>query len=324
MDALALHKILVPIDFSVTSRNALRTAIAMAVRHQAELILVHIVNTEMVYVLPEGSIIMDTGIDASVRTALLQLDDMARRIRQQHNLTCTYEVKPGSVTFAVVETAKKRGVDLIVMGAYETSRLRAFFIGSTTFSILKNAPCPVLTIPSHKKWLHFKSVLFPVRPVVNTLEKYDFARKIIQKNSAELIVMGVLERLSPHNFEDINQEASQLINKLKKDGVQLRTEFYFCDSLAEIILEKAHLLDVDLLIITASIDYQVKDFFIGPFAQQIINQAKVPVLSIRPSGSPSSKELLGTSTATAFLDRLHQATAPPKFPNSCVNSLANV
>ncbi|RDB06708.1 universal stress protein [Runella aurantiaca] len=318
MDAvLALHRILVPIDFTATSLNALQTAIAMAIRHKAELILVHIVSTEMVYVLPEGGIMMDTGIDASVKTALLQLDDMARRIRQQHNLTCAYEVKSGSVTFAVVETAKKRGVDIIVMGAYETSKLWAFFMGSTAFSILKNAPCPVLTVPSRKQWLRFKSVLFPVRPVVNALEKYEFARKIIQKNDAKLIVMGVLERLGPHNFDELNKEASQLINNLKTDGVQLQTEFHFCDSLAEIILEKAHLLDVDLLIITASIDYQIKNSFIGPFAQQIVNHANVPVLSIRPSGSFFTQKPLGASTA--FLDHLHQATSRLGFPNSFVN-----
>lgn len=302
MDASNLHTLLVPIDFGEASLNALQTAAAMARRHEAKLHLIHVVTTDTVIVFPEGGMMMDTGIDASVKNALQKLEELATQLRVQHQLSCSYDVMTGSVTGAVVEMAKKKHADLIIIGSYGTSELRAFLMGSNVFNILKNAPCPVLTIPPHREWLQFKNILFPVRPVVNALEKYDFARKIIQRNNAQLIVMGVLERLDNHTFEELNKEASNLILQLEQDEVKLQAEFHFCDSFAETIVEKAHELDVDLLIVTASLDYQLKEFFIGPFAQQIINHANVPVLSIRPSGTVPTGE--SSVLSDTYLNRL--------------------
>ena len=42
-------------------------------------------------------------------------------------------------------------------------------------------------------------------------------------------------------------------------------------------------LNIDLIILTANIDPEWKSYFIGPFGQQVINHAQVPVLSIKPS-----------------------------------------
>ncbi|AEI49921.1 universal stress protein [Runella slithyformis] len=302
MNTSALQTLLVPIDFGEASLNALQTAVAMAGRHRAKLLLVHVVTTDSVIVFPEGGMIMDTGLDASVKSAVLKLEELVAQLLMQHPLSCTYDVMTGSVTGAIVEIAIRKHADLIVIGSYGTSELRAFLIGSNVFSILKNAPCPVLTVPPHRQWLQFKNILFPVRPVVNALEKYGFARKIIERNQARLIVLGVLERLDNHSFEELNLEASNLIQQLEKDGVQLRAEFHFCDSPAETIVEKAHELQVDLLVVTGSLEYQLKEFFIGPFAQQVINHANVPVLFIRPSVNAPTKEQ--SVPSDAYLHRL--------------------
>jgi hypothetical protein len=44
----------------------------------------------------------------------------------------------------------------------------------------------------------------------------------------------------------------------------------------------------DLIVITATLDSSLKDFFLGPYTQDIVNHAHYPVLSIRPeiSGDP--------------------------------------
>jgi len=43
-----------------------------------------------------------------------------------------------------------------------------------------------------------------------------------------------------------------------------------------------------LIVINASLDYKWRQFFIGPYTQQVINHAKVPVLSIRTSNAASA------------------------------------
>ncbi len=286
MDTLALQKILVPIDFSDTSLNALQTAVAMAKRHQAKLVLVHIVSVNTAFVMPEGSVILDSGLDQVLKTANQQLAQWVETLVTTHGIDAQGLVETGSVTDSIVHMAKSHQVDLIVLGSHGASGLREFFMGSTAYSVIRGASCPVLTIPPHQQWLDFKKILFPVRPIADALEKYDFARRIIRKNNAKLIVMGVLERLGNHTFEALNDEAAKLIKVIEEDGVSVETQFHFSDTLAETILEKANELEVDLLVVTASLDYQIKELFIGPFDQQIVNHAKVPVLSIRPHPSP--------------------------------------
>lgn len=59
------------------------------------------------------------------------------------------------------------------------------------------------------------------------------------------------------------------------------------DRAASEVLETAAREETDLIAITASLDYDIRDFFIGPYTQQIVNHAKVPVLSIRPAPLPN-------------------------------------
>ncbi|MFN8346861.1 MAG: universal stress protein [Spirosomataceae bacterium] len=281
METLSLQKILVPIDFSGASFNALQTAVAMAKRHQATLVLAHIISIDTLLIFPEGGFAFDTGVDAHIRTVTRQLEALAMQINTCDQLTCRCIIKTDVATSSVVKIAAEESVDLIVTATHEVSGFYEFFMGSRTYTLLKHAHCPVLTVPEGREWLNFKKILFPIRPITNALKKYDFARKIIRKNNAELIIMGVFERWSNHLFKPLNAEAVQVVNIAKKEGVKLKTEFHFSDSLSKTILGKAHQEPIDLLVITATLTFKIQDLFAGPFPQQIVKRAKIPVLSVR-------------------------------------------
>jgi len=288
MQFTALNIILVPIDFSENSLNALDTAIAIAKRQKARLILLHVFSTNPSIVYPQLGIATDFIYAKFSESPEKELQILAEKIKEGHSLECQAVVVPGAVCPVITEQASTLKADLIVMGTHGVSGLREFFMGSCAYAVLKNAPCPVLTIPAYHKWEHFKKILFPVRAMANAIEKYQVARSIIQKNKAELIVMGLLEIDSPVTFDSLNEDAIKLVEILKEDKVKLDTKFYYCDSFAQKILDKAKALKVDLVIVTANLDYKIQDFFIGPFAQQIVNHAKVPVLSIRPTPQQAS------------------------------------
>lgn len=52
-------------------------------------------------------------------------------------------VSEKGVECVILDEARARGVEMIVMGAYGHSRLREFFIGSTTTKVMDAAPAPV-------------------------------------------------------------------------------------------------------------------------------------------------------------------------------------
>jgi len=51
----------------------------------------------------------------------------------------------------IVETARERESDLIVMGTHGRRGFERFFLGSTASKVLRHMPCPVLTIPYKKE-----------------------------------------------------------------------------------------------------------------------------------------------------------------------------
>ena len=52
----------------------------------------------------------------------------------------------GSPADKIVETAKKEGVDLIIMGTHGRKGLERAIFGSVCDKVVRNAPCPVVTI----------------------------------------------------------------------------------------------------------------------------------------------------------------------------------
>lgn len=61
-----------------------------------------------------------------------------------HDVQCA--VLDGEIEPALHQYQQEHGVDMVVMGAYGHSRLREFFVGSTTSNMIKNATVPHLLL----------------------------------------------------------------------------------------------------------------------------------------------------------------------------------
>ncbi len=286
METICVQKILVPIDFSEASLNALNTAIFMAKRQHAQIILIHIVNISNLIIDPDHDIIYDPNLENILEEHLRKIRKLADSITNEHFIDCRAFIRTGKVVCSeIIRAAVDFYSDLVVVGTHGTSPIKEYFIGSNSMNLIKNSPCPVLTVPPNKKFERFKTILFPIRPIKGALEKYDLAKNIIRENKAELIVVGLLENTEKESFEVLNLEALTLNKKLKEDELKAQSYFYYCNDVAQKTLEKVKDFNADLLIITATLDHQIQDYFIGPFTYQIIQNATVPVLSIRPKPS---------------------------------------
>ncbi len=289
MDTLQINNILVPIDFSEASLNALDTAAAMAKRHDARLTLLHVINENLLSyghfeVLPITSPVLEIMHDEAKDT----VTQIAAGVKDKYGIEVICDTTHGFVPPEICKYAEKASADLMVMGTHGASGFREFFIGTNAFAVVKHAPCPVLTVPPNRKWESFSNILFPVRNTVGALEKYAFLRKIIRCNNATLLVLGLPETSRPDSKNWVDDNVRRLKSDLSYDGVIWRTEILEAtDRAASEVLETAAREETDLIAITASLDYDIRDFFIGPYTQQIVNHAKVPVLSIRPAPLPN-------------------------------------
>ncbi|MBC7889033.1 MAG: universal stress protein [Ferruginibacter sp.] len=276
-----IKKILVPVDFSPASMNALDTAIAMAKQQDAAILLMNVVEPGGLSGIQGEYSNNEESVLAMTHHSEQELQVLQHSIIEKYMIPCEVIAATGIVSSSIIKISAGRKADLIVMGAHGSSGFKESTIGINAFNVVKTADCPVLTIPSQKKWGTFKKILFPVRPVLAALEKYDFIRKIIRKNDGTLKILG----LATDDEQDINlvkDMALQLNEKLRADEIAASTYFKVGKNMAEEVIKIAALIETDLIVITAGIDSLLKQVFVGPYTRQILNQAHFPVLSIKP------------------------------------------
>ncbi len=70
--------------------------------------------------------------------------DEARGYLSAHDLTIQYVLRDGDPSEVIVSYADECNADLLVMGAYGHTKVRALVVGSTTAYAMNHAPCPLL------------------------------------------------------------------------------------------------------------------------------------------------------------------------------------
>jgi nucleotide-binding universal stress UspA family protein len=274
MNAYNLSKILVPIDLSETSLNALDTGIALAKKHKAELQLLHVIDPLADAALKGNPRISPTRTDSNVLSALLGTVEYTHKIRPQ-----LIQVT-GSVVESIITTAAKEQTDLVIIGTHGASGNRSGFIGSNAYGTIKYATIPVLTIPFNRKWVSFKKILFPIRAVPGALSHYKVICHFLQAGFS-LDVLGLSIRAIDRGTGALDKIVAEIQEQADADKIKLTTHWGSGQSIWEDVLQFAQETYAELIVLTNVVDAVDKPNFIGPHTQRIIHHAKVPVLSIK-------------------------------------------
>jgi nucleotide-binding universal stress UspA family protein len=301
MKNFEIKRILVPIDFSNNSMNALQTAVSMAQRHGADLKLLHVFDIDN-NLYPEDNM----GSNSNPDIAIKSLSRLAASVKNGDGVNCGIAYISGYIPNAILQTAKADNSDIIVMGKNGNSGHREMYAGTNSYYVIKKSHCPVLLIPSGKMYESFTDVLFPARPVISVFEKYDLIRPIIRKNKATLHFLGLR---NPNYIEELHI-ISKLTDILKHqsaaDHFNTTFSYYFKDNkfaahLVDVIQKKEY--PYDLVVISAELDNNIKDYYLGDYAQQIIHQCQIPVLIIRATATISSKAEVLKMLESSYLER---------------------
>jgi len=301
MKKLEINKILVPIDFSDNSVNAFNTAAAMAQRHDAHVKLLFVFDIDN-NLYPESPINNRYHYPGD---AIRSLEELARTAREKFSISCDIAYANGAITTSILQKAIETGSDIIVMGKNGHSGERAMYAGSHTYDVIKKSHCPVLMVTGNKTKEDFTNVLFPVRPVLSVLEKYNMARPILTKDTGSLHLMGMRDPVQPAEVHIISKLMNQLKQSADEDGLDTKVTYFFNDNkFAKQVLDTAasSVYKFDLIVITAELDETVREFYLGDYAQQIIHQSTVPVLVIRATQEvmPQEKVMRVLESATSM------------------------
>jgi nucleotide-binding universal stress UspA family protein len=151
---MTLKKILVATDFGEAADAALEYARALARQFGAELHVLHAARN--IYLETFGAetftAIAPTLQNELEEAAKRQLDERLVDSDRSDPRTLRVVMTSSSPAYTIVEYAKDKGVDLIVMGTHGRGALAHMMMGSVAERVVRMATCPVLTVkhPEHE------------------------------------------------------------------------------------------------------------------------------------------------------------------------------
>jgi nucleotide-binding universal stress UspA family protein len=267
-----VKSILIALDFSEPSLNALDAAVYFAEKHMADIYIVNVRED----LFDTNSISTTAGYTKNSSNVLVAI---ASDIQHKTKIKPVIIEEQGFVPEIILKNTVKYNCDLIVMGTYGASGYRNGYIGSNTYSIVKFGPCPVLLIPGGKRFVGFNKPLFPVRPVMAAVKNYDLLKNYLADNST-LYVLGLSPFAREGTIKDLNRVISEMQLSLDGESIDIKTQWNEGNAIADNILIQAEKNNADLIILTAAIDVGIKQFCIGPIAHRIIHNARTPLLII--------------------------------------------
>jgi nucleotide-binding universal stress UspA family protein len=136
---LGLRTILHPTDFSPLARHAFEVACSLAQDYKARLVLLHVHQPPV----PIGELVPTEPPD--IREYLLR---ELHGLETPQDVAVDYQLQIGPVSEGIVCAAAETRCDLIVIGTHGRGGLGRVLLGSVAESVLRRAPCMVLTVKS--------------------------------------------------------------------------------------------------------------------------------------------------------------------------------
>ena len=312
--ALTMRRILVPIDFSPESLKTLRYAKRLGERFKAKLHLVHVVTPPLALFPQPREALPSNFTQEMAANAVKRL----QKIAAEFSLTSPpkrYTVRIGATVDEISEVARITRAELIAIATRGYTGLKRAFLGSTTESVVRNAPCPVLVVRdkndstsrrARRVPLQFRKILVPLDFSDASRLGLEYALGFAQEFRATVILFHSIfvsaylmgNRHTAHQVPTLiaNQqeyaraEMEKLRETISRKGGAVETNVAVGSPVEQIgnYVRKA---SVDLIITSTHGRSGWRRVFIGSTAERIVRYATCPVLVVpnRAAGKKASK-----------------------------------
>lgn len=140
-----LRHLLVPVDFSACSKQALRYALPLARQFSARLTLLFVMPANYFVGSEFGPVDLPLPESEWREGCQRELDAWAER---EVGTTAPVRtiVRQGQPAHEIAACAREEGVSLIVLSTHGRTGLRHVLVGSVAENVVRYAPCPVLVV----------------------------------------------------------------------------------------------------------------------------------------------------------------------------------
>ena len=257
--------ILVGIDFTKSSENALSYAVMLAEKSNYQITLFHVFDTPVVHANSGAYFVEYASLKQNFNN---KLDEYRKKIADRHpllkiNVFTTFS----SFKAEVDELVNKKKVQLVILGLETKTKLSKFIYGTTGVDIAGKINCPIIIVPEKYKAHKLESLL----------------TAIDNKNKQHAKELKQLEKFATVfnckiTYLHIRTEDELIIEKNKNKELAIETieAKDFKSGIAKYLIKYPH----DLTVIISHKHNFIYNMFAESNTKTIAFQSKIPVMSI--------------------------------------------
>jgi nucleotide-binding universal stress UspA family protein len=299
--------IMAPTDGSGFDREAIRVALRIAERSQANLRLVRVHCTGAFFGMkssPEAATVSVRVLEQERDRILNELFNLAADCRITSDADIEVSLEDGPVPDGLHAYAKRNKVDLIVMSSHGRGGIARLSLGSVTDSLIRRTTIPVLVVKPHPSYVNaqapdaFKriivsldgsSVAEQVLPGVVALAKVDeseltLLRVVVPRTSSQ---KAIANECTPWWDKDVAAAEAYLFRtavRLREDGLRTRTDVVIGENVAQSIADYASRESADLVAIATHGRGGLSRALVGSVADALTKTSHTSLLVLRPAG----------------------------------------
>jgi len=319
MTSPLVNRILFATDFSECAARAQAYAVFLAQAYQAKLDILHVLEFQ-------------PGMDPDYDINKMYLEQLRKQAVQQLDellnlaalaaLSAQGQITVGIPSRQIKMVAKERDTDLVVLGTQGRTGLEHILLGSTAERVVRDAPCPVLTVrlpraqgelketPTGTGPIAVQRILVPVDFSDCSLEALEYAVQVGKQCKAAVTILHVLEPITygldftlRHAREDrqvrnrVQSRLSEFALLLASQGLTAQHEVRG-GTPRDSILDCARERESDLIVMGTHGRRGLSHLVTGSVAEAVLRHAPCPVLSVRsPKFGPGHQRVLPATTA---------------------------
>jgi nucleotide-binding universal stress UspA family protein len=283
---ISLKNILFATDFSPAADAAAPFAIQIARSYGAKLYGAHVKPfDDYTAAAPEAWAAMAEAAERQIKQHAQRLNEQLEGV--EHEVV----IGEGNIWEVMSNLIKQKEIDLIVLGTRGRAGLGKALLGSVAEQILRQAPCPVLTMGPHvalqpEKAVRMQEILYATDLAADFPAAAPYAISLAQENQAHLALLYVIESQKAGELVHPAELADSKLSKLRQ-LVPQEAELW-CEprclvdhgNPAEKILEAADRQRADLIVLGAQPAKWLATHLNAGTVHKVVSEAKCPVLTV--------------------------------------------
>jgi nucleotide-binding universal stress UspA family protein len=273
-----MKQIVVAIDFSKHSIHALEFAITIANVVHSHIMMVWVDKPD------SDDSIFDNTDHEHRQEAKQRLEELIKKYSKHLKKgKLTYKLRKGKIYKEIANQAKYNDAYLIIAGSHGVSGFESFWIGSNASKIVTYSPCPVITLrESFPLKKNIQRVILPIDNSTSTRQKVPFAMDFAKCFGSEIHVLELQSSSLKAIRNKVTSYTTQVSGYLTENKVKHVVKTIDADNITTATIKYAEENHADLIIIMTEQEQEISNIWLGPYAQQMVNNSPIPVMSVHP------------------------------------------